>query len=93
MRSLKPTLALLLLCALAGVGASFAQENGDGVRRVTTVEAHQALDAGQAIIVDVRDEASFKAGHAKGALWIPVNEIEARVKELPRNKLIITYCS
>ena len=83
--------ALIVLCALVGVVAVNAQD--DGVRRITPADARQAFDSGKAIIVDVRDEASYKAGHIKGARWIPVNEIESRIKELPRDKMIVTYCS
>jgi rhodanese-related sulfurtransferase len=92
MRSFISIALLLLLCALAGASAGRAQE-GDGVRRITPEEARKALDAGKAIIVDVRDEASYKFSHAKGARWIPLNDIASRVGELPRDKMIITYCS
>ncbi|HEX8844937.1 MAG TPA: rhodanese-like domain-containing protein [Pyrinomonadaceae bacterium] len=69
------------------------QTEGDGVRRITPEEAHQAMQSGKAVIVDVRGEESFKAGHIKGARWIPSQDLEARAKELPRDKVIITYCS
>jgi len=91
MRSFISIAALIVLCALVGVVAVNAQD--DGVRRITPADARQAFDSGKAIIVDVRDEASYKAGHIKGARWIPVNEIESRIKELPRDKMIVTYCS
>lgn len=91
MRSFISITVLIILCALAGFVAVNAQD--DGVRRITPADARQAFESGKAIIIDVRDEASFKAGHVKGARWIPVNEIESRIKELPREKMIITYCS
>lgn len=69
------------------------QTPGDGVRRITPAEAREALDKGKAIIIDVRGEASYDAGHVKGALSISVNDIGARASELPRDKMIITYCS
>jgi rhodanese-related sulfurtransferase len=81
-------LASLLL--LAG-GAGNAQ--GDGVTRITPADAFAAVQRGKAIIVDVRGEDSYKAGHIKGALLIPINEIGSRTKELPRGKMIITYCA
>jgi 3-mercaptopyruvate sulfurtransferase SseA len=65
----------------------------DGVRRITVEELRAALEKGSAIVVDVRGEDSYKAGHIKGALWIPINEIAGRTKELPKDKLIVTYCS
>lgn len=84
--------AVFALAALAVVFGARAQE-GDGVRRVTPAEARAAVEKGQAVIVDVRGEDSFRAGHIKGALWIPVGDIAARAGELPRGKTIITYCS
>ena len=68
-------------------------QQGDGVRRVTTTELKEALDKGTAVVVDVRAEEQYKAGHIKGALHIPETEIAARAAELPRDKMIVTYCS
>jgi rhodanese-related sulfurtransferase len=65
----------------------------DGVRRVTTVELKDLLAKGQAVVVDVRNEASYKIGHIKGAKLIPTNEFLGRLDELPRDKMIVTYCS
>jgi 3-mercaptopyruvate sulfurtransferase SseA len=92
MRRIISVSALAAAAALAVVFGARAQE-GDGVRRVTPAEARAAVGKGQAVIVDVRGEDSFKAGHIKGALWIPVNDIASRAGELPRGKMIITYCS
>ncbi|HYY56972.1 MAG TPA: rhodanese-like domain-containing protein [Pyrinomonadaceae bacterium] len=63
----------------------------DGVPRITQAEARDAFEKGKAIFVDVRGEDSYRVGHIKGALWMP--DIAQRVKELPRDKMIITYCS
>lgn len=78
---------LLLFAGRAG------NAQGDGVTRITPADAFAAVQRGRAIIVDVRGEDSYKAGHIKGALLIPINEIGSRTKELPRGKMIITYCS
>jgi 3-mercaptopyruvate sulfurtransferase SseA len=72
---------------------SAMQTPEDGVRRITPAEARVAVDKGKAIIIDVRGEASYDAGHVKGARLIPVNDIGTRASELPRDKMIITYCS
>jgi predicted sulfurtransferase len=73
--------------------ATAMQTPGDGVRRITPAEAREALDKGKAIIIDVRGDASYNAGHVKGARSIPVDAIGSRASELPRDKMIITYCS
>lgn len=65
----------------------------DGVRRITTVELHNALDKGEAVVIDVRNDTTYKLGHIKGALLIPFGEVGAHASELPKDKLIVTYCS
>ena len=65
----------------------------DGVRRMTVVELQDLLAKGQAVVVDVRNEASYKAGHIPGAKLIPTNEFLNRLDELPRDRTIVTYCS
>ena len=65
----------------------------DGVRRITPNELHDALAKGEVVVLDVRPEGQYKAGHIQGTLWIPDNEIRKRFNEVPRDKLIATYCS
>lgn len=94
--------ALTVLASIASAGAvrtgrsrelSLPAASGDGVRRVTPDEVRDLLQKGKAVLVDVRAEASYKAGHVKGALLIPLGDIEARARELPKDKMIVTYCS
>lgn len=65
----------------------------DGVRRVTVAELQEAMQKGEAIALDVRGTVEYKLGHIKGAHSIPLGLIPARIKELPRDKLIVTYCA
>jgi Rieske Fe-S protein len=70
-----------------------AAQQADNVRRVPVDELKKDLDAHQAIVIDVRNEAAYKAGHIKGAQLIPAGEIDKHVNELPKDKLIVLYCS
>jgi rhodanese-related sulfurtransferase len=65
----------------------------DDTRRISIADAKTELEGGKAVVIDVRGEPSFKAGHIKGAKLIPLNEIAAKSDELPKDKLIILYCS
>jgi rhodanese-related sulfurtransferase len=65
----------------------------DGVKRVTTVEVRDALSKGTAIVIDVRGDSVYKQSHIKGSISIPENQIATRLSELPRDKMIVTYCS
>ncbi|MDP2939155.1 MAG: rhodanese-like domain-containing protein [Candidatus Omnitrophota bacterium] len=42
--------------------------------------------------VDVRENEDYQRGHVKGALGIPLPEIESRLKEIPQDKEIVFYC-
>ncbi len=65
----------------------------DGIRRVTVQELKQALDEHRAVVVDVRNDVAYKNGHIQGALLIPATDIDKHLNELPKDKLIVTYCS
>ena len=65
----------------------------DGVRRVSVTELRDLLARNEAVVVDVRSEEAYKTAHIKGAKLIPVGEILNHTGELPKDKLIVTYCS
>jgi 3-mercaptopyruvate sulfurtransferase SseA len=65
----------------------------DGARRVTSDEMNEMVKNGQAVIIDVRTQAAYDQGHIPGSKLIPANEILNHLNELPRDKMIITYCS
>lgn len=65
----------------------------DGVRRVTVSELRDLIARNEALVIDVRNESSFNMGHIRGAKLIPEAEVGNRVDELPKNKLVVTYCS
>jgi rhodanese-related sulfurtransferase len=50
------------------------------------------LEADDVVLIDVRPAVEFAHGHLPGALAIPVEELPARVAELPRDKRIVAYC-
>ncbi|MCA1564169.1 MAG: rhodanese-like domain-containing protein [Acidobacteria bacterium] len=62
-------------------------------RRVSVDETQKAITEGTAVVVDVRDAASYKTSHIKSAKSIPLQQFDERIGELPKDKLIITYCA
>lgn len=44
------------------------------------------------LLIDVRTAAEFADGHIKGARNIPVQELERKLRELPKDQPIILYC-
>ncbi len=44
------------------------------------------------LILDVRAKENYDQGHIAGSINFPEADLDARVKELPKDKLIIAYC-
>ncbi|MBA2646139.1 MAG: hypothetical protein H0U81_04995 [Pyrinomonadaceae bacterium] len=47
----------------------------------------------QAVVIDVRGGVEYNLGHIEGALSMPLGLVAERAGELPRDKLIVTYCA
>lgn len=82
---------------LLAAGSIAAQEavppTADQAPRIEGVEAKRLVDKGEAVLLDVRGKEAWDAGHAAGALHIPLDSLPQRLKELPKDKLIAAYCT
>jgi ArsR family transcriptional regulator len=65
----------------------------DGARRVTIEEVEKLIAEGKAFIVDVRTQDAYNVSHIPNSILIPSGEIVNHINELPRDKIIVTYCS
>ena len=73
--------------------ASPAAPAPDGARRITVSELKDLVAKNQAVVIDVRNEASYNSGHIRGSKLIPEADLPNHLNELPKDKLIVTYCS
>ena len=70
------------------------QNTEDKIPRVKVDEAKKMIAEGKAIIIDVRGADAYKTSHIKGALDVPLIKLDTgEIKDLPKDKLIIAYCS
>jgi len=65
----------------------------DGARRVTVTELKDLVAKNEVVVIDVRNQASYDLAHIRGAKLIPEAEVLKHIDELPKDKLIVTYCS
>ena len=65
----------------------------DSVRRITAADLHALWEKDKVVIIDTRSEPAYKEGHIKGAILIPAGGVLAKIDELPRNKMIVAYCT
>jgi rhodanese-related sulfurtransferase/DNA-binding MarR family transcriptional regulator len=64
----------------------------EGFEPVTPEELTQRMTNGEVVLLDVRPEREYAAGHIAGARSMPVADISMRLGELPRDKDYVAYC-
>lgn len=55
-------------------------------------ELLRRMEGGEVIVLDVRPEEEYRAGHVPGAWSVPVEDVERIIPELPRDREIVAYC-
>ena len=58
-----------------------------------TLAATRLINDAHAVVLDIREDAEFAAGHLPNARNIPMGELAARAAELPAGKPVIVCCA
>jgi rhodanese-related sulfurtransferase len=66
--------------------------DADTPEQVEAAHAHELVERGEAILIDVRDAGAYAESHAAGARSVPIDELEAHLDELPDGVQVITSC-
>jgi rhodanese-related sulfurtransferase/predicted transcriptional regulator len=77
---------------LAEVERAASEYLGEDVEAIDRDELIARLSRGDAVLIDVRPQEEFAAGHIDGARSIPIDELERRLAELPADREIVAYC-
>lgn len=59
---------------------------------LTPKDLHARLEHEDVVVLDVRPEAEYVAGHIPGARSMPVERIEDHLESLPEDREIVAYC-
>ena len=76
-----------LQLAMAGLAAEPGSLRPESARSLL-----DKVRAGDVVLLDVRPEAEFRTAHLPGARSVPLDELEARIRELPSDREIVAYC-
>jgi rhodanese-related sulfurtransferase len=64
----------------------------DEVELLSAAELDERLEQGKVVLLDVRPEAEYHAGHIAGALSAPLERLESIAPRLPRRRDLVAYC-
>lgn len=82
---------VVLIFLIASIGSE-KSSNGSGLPAFVSVdEAHQMYEEGT-FVLDVRTPEEWNEFHAPNTTLIPLDELSARVNELPKDQPIVVVC-
>jgi rhodanese-related sulfurtransferase len=76
---------------VSGLAEEYLGER-DGVEQLSASELRERLERGQVVVLDVRPEPEYRAGHIAGARSAPLPMLAALAPKLPRRREIVAYC-
>jgi rhodanese-related sulfurtransferase len=81
---------LATIACLALAAAPAAAQRSATARETTPDALQQMLDRGERVLViDVRTDEEVKTGSVPGAIHIPMDQLEARMKDVPRDVQLV----
>lgn len=78
--------ALFLASGVMLLWPEISKLSGAGGAQIGTFEATRLMNQGPALVLDVRDEKEFAAGHLPKARHIPAKELPTRLAEIGKYK-------
>jgi rhodanese-related sulfurtransferase len=78
--------ALFLASGAMLLWPEISRLSGAGGSQIGTLEATRLMNQGPALVLDVRDEKDFAAGHLPKARHIPAGELATRLAEIGKFK-------
>lgn len=59
---------------------------------IVMTELVERARSGNVVVIDTRPASEYAAGHIAGAISIPIDELQERLKRLPKGKEYVAYC-
>ena len=73
------------------LAADYLGDRG-ALRTITRDDLRARLRDGDVVVLDVRPEAEYAAGHVRGAVSIPIRTLRSRLGEVPPGSEVVAYC-
>lgn len=64
----------------------------ESLEAVCVKELLRRTREGDVVVLDVRPEEEYRAGHIPGARSVPMERLEAYLEEIPKDREVVAYC-
>ncbi len=67
-------------------------DDPDALEAVDAATLRARLAEGDVVLLDVRPPDEYASAHVAGAVSMPIDELERRLSEIPRDRQVVAYC-
>jgi len=97
MKKLSLSIMVLLILPFMATACGVGEQTPEGYENAPIQHAYEHWQQGKQspipfMMLDVRTPEEYAKGHIKGAVLIPVQVLEARLAEVPKDKQVYVYC-
>ena len=84
--------SIILFALVSGCVSTTSPPEKTRYTDVSVLQGKDMIDRGEVFILDVRTREEYDAGHIRGSALIPLQELDKRLNEIPKDKKILVYC-
>lgn len=79
---------------LAEIQAAMAEflDEPESFAPIKARQLQARIRRGEVLVIDVRPKEEFEAGRFPGAVSVPMEELDERIRQLPKGREVIAYC-
>ncbi|GAB2846032.1 metalloregulator ArsR/SmtB family transcription factor [Lentzea nigeriaca] len=79
------------LAELDSLAAAYLGDRS-ALQTISRAELVDRMRRGDVVVLDVRPEPEFRAGHIAGAVSMPLDELRRKVRGVPKDREVVAYC-
>lgn len=84
---------MMMMCVVVSCAETIDPPQTGLAPSLSPRSVHDQQDAGRApVVIDVRSQAEYSAGHIPGAVHIPFDEVAERINEVDTSEGVVLYC-
>ncbi len=83
---------ILLVAIVTGCLNGTTPSEKAGYSDISVQQGKEMIGRGDVFILDVRTQDEYNESHIRNSTLIPIQELDRRIRELPKDRKILVYC-